>query len=143
MSLRLDLVARTLSERSDQRSVDGTSTCPNAREAPDGQRSLNLEPRQAQIIAQLSLGALHMPQAGVTQEWNALRTQISLIRKRLREAGFPPLIGREGVKYYLLHPVTVNGPLGIVVPGHMVAALRALLWSHPDHAGAEPFLVLL
>jgi hypothetical protein len=123
MSLTLDLEQRTLS---------------------DGTVSIRLGPRKTRIIARLSVGPINRPESGVTAEWSCLCVHISLIRKQLRDGGFPLLIARCGCGYALLAPITVTGgSAGLIIPGHMVAPLRALLWSHPDEAAAEPFLVML
>jgi hypothetical protein len=110
----------------------------------DGTHSATLERRQARLIAHLAVAPLCMPESGPTLAWNAVRVQISKIRKRLREAGFAPLIVRRGGAYHLSVPVKLaGGSWGIVIPDDMVQALRTLLWSHPDEAAAEPFLVML
>ena len=124
MGLLLDLQRRTLS---------------------DGERSIRFTRHQARILARLANGPVAMSGQGESLEWCGLRVHICTIRKRLRAGGFAPLIANTVGAYHLLVPVAVTGAAvaGVVIPGHMVAALRALLWSHPDEAGAERFLVML
>ena len=110
----------------------------------DGERSIRFTRHQARILARLANGPVAMSGQGESLEWCGLRVHICTIRKRLREKHFAPLIANTVGSYHLLTPVCVSGSVaGVVVPGHMVAALRTLLWSHPDEAGAEPFLVML
>lgn len=74
-----------------------------------------------------------------------LEVNIHYLRAALKRHGWPGLIRNvRGFGYALTAPIETRYPAPVVlIPPDLVPAFSRLLWSHPDHHAADPFILLL
>ena len=126
----------------------------SARTLTDGERTATLTPASVTIMRALvrvdrvSFDALIRalwPNDEPSDAMNTLTTHIYKLRRTLRDADFPPLVGsvfRFGLTLNARVTITNDGGEPAVIPADMVPLLRAILYRTPG-AASDRLLALV